>query len=270
MAPLAKTLAVAGALFAAVASAAPVQKRQDVVVSTRTTVEWTTVTVTTTITSDRPVQTRAQPTVSVPASSTPVVTPEPSQPAEVPGQFQESEAPEPQQSATIQPVWTPTPAESTTSATPTPEPTEQPEPTTTSNPPVVVPTSSSTTSAAPQPTASSSGGSGSGYTGTCSKDSPCTGQVTYYDTATSSLAPSSCGYTNDGSTEDVLALPVGMMQDSDCGRMVTVHYNGKVVSGKVVDKCMGCDSTSIDLSRHFFNSLASEDAGRLYNVEWFI
>ncbi|KAE8399223.1 hypothetical protein BDV37DRAFT_261241 [Aspergillus pseudonomiae] len=60
------------------------------------------------------------------------------------------------------------------------------------------------------------------------------------------------------------------MKDSDCGRMVTVHYNGKVVSGKVVDKCMGCDSTSIDLSRHFFNSLASESEGRLHNVEWYM
>lgn len=52
--------------------------------------------------------------------------------------------------------------------------------------------------------------------------------------------------------------------------MVTMRYNGKVASGKVVDKCMGCDSTSIDVSRHMFGLVASEDAGRLFDVEWFI
>ncbi|KAL3450761.1 hypothetical protein BJX65DRAFT_251778 [Aspergillus insuetus] len=106
--------------------------------------------------------------------------------------------------------------------------------------------------------------------GPCSAGSPCVGQVTFYDTATSMSAPSSCGLVNDGSSENVIALPVGIMQDSDCGRTVVIKYNGKTSKGTVVDKCMGCDNTSIDLSRHFFSLLASFDAGRLHGVEWYL
>jgi hypothetical protein len=60
------------------------------------------------------------------------------------------------------------------------------------------------------------------------------------------------------------------MKDSDCGRTVTIRYGGKTSTGKVVDKCMGCDSTSVDLSRHFFNELSSEVEGRLFGVEWYM
>ncbi|OJJ03735.1 hypothetical protein ASPVEDRAFT_750797 [Aspergillus versicolor CBS 583.65] len=99
---------------------------------------------------------------------------------------------------------------------------------------------------------------------------PCTGQVTFYDVATSRSAPSSCGNVNDGSTDKVLALPVGIMQDDDCGKTVTIKYKGKTSTAKVVDKCMGCDDSSIDLSRAAFQDLASESEGRLYGVEWFM
>ncbi|KAL3468263.1 hypothetical protein BJX64DRAFT_342 [Aspergillus heterothallicus] len=123
----------------------------------------------------------------------------------------------------------------------------------------------------PETTSSTTGsGSSSGSGGPCSAGSPCVGQVTFYDTATSMSAPSSCGYVNDGSTENVIALPVGIMQDSDCGRTVVIKYNGKTTKGTVVDKCMGCDNQSIDLSRHFFSLLASFDAGRLHGVEWYL
>lgn len=104
----------------------------------------------------------------------------------------------------------------------------------------------------------------------CTKDSPCKGQVTYYDTATSPSAPSSCGMTNDGETESVLALPHGLMTDADCGKMVTIHYGPITKTGKVVDKCMGCDSTSIDLSRHLFTGLAELLEGRLFGVDWYM
>ncbi|KAB8239870.1 uncharacterized protein BDW43DRAFT_14602 [Aspergillus alliaceus] len=268
MAPLAKTLALAGALFAAIASTAPVQKREDGVSSTKTVVQWTTVTVTEVITEDRPTQTATQPVVSVPASSAaPIVTSQPeAKSAEVPDEPEETPEPE-QPSYTVQPVWSTSAApEPTTPTTVAPEPTKQPEPSTASAPPAVEPTQSSTTSAAPQPTGSSSGG----YSGSCSEGSPCTGQVTFYDTATSMLNPSSCGVTSDGANEDVLALPVGIMQDGHCGRRVSIKYNGQVKHGKVVDKCMGCDSSSIDLSRHLFNELADESAGRLHGVEWWI
>lgn len=104
----------------------------------------------------------------------------------------------------------------------------------------------------------------------CTKGQPCKGQVTFYDTATSSGAPSACGTTNDGESESVIALPHSFMTDADCGKMATVKYGGITKTGKVVDKCMGCDATSIDLSRHFFSELAAFIEGRLFGVEWFL
>jgi hypothetical protein len=94
--------------------------------------------------------------------------------------------------------------------------------------------------------------------------------MTYYDTATTSTNPSSCGTTNDGETEFVLALPAGIMADSDCGKSVTIEYNGITQTGKVVDKCMGCDNTSVDLSRAFFGAFASLSEGRLSGAKWYI
>jgi hypothetical protein len=94
--------------------------------------------------------------------------------------------------------------------------------------------------------------------------------MTYYDTATTSTNPSSCGTTNDGETEFVLALPHGIMTDSDCGKSVTIEYNGVTQTGKVVDKCMGCDNTSVDLSRAFFGAFASLSEGRLSGAKWYI
>ncbi|KAL5363668.1 hypothetical protein BJX96DRAFT_121287 [Aspergillus floccosus] len=239
MAPLAKSLALAGSLFAAFSAAAPVNKRGNVVVyETATTVVWTTVDVTTTVYG-------AQPTTEAPAPPpTTVVSVTHAIPTETPEPVQ------PTQPEETQPVET------------------QPEPTTTAAPT----TSIVQPEPQPQPTQSapSTGGSGSGYSGACSKGSPCTGQVTFYDTATSASAPSSCGFTNDGTSENVLALPVGIMKDSDCGRTVTIKYGGVTKTGKVVDKCMGCDNTSIDLSRHFFSELAAFAEGRLFGVEWWM
>ncbi|KAJ5117719.1 hypothetical protein N7448_011351 [Penicillium atrosanguineum] len=112
--------------------------------------------------------------------------------------------------------------------------------------------------------------SSSEYSGSCDNSSPCTGQMTYYDTATSSSNPSSCGTTNDGKTDLVLALPVGIMTDSDCGRTVSIEYNGVTQTGTVVDKCMGCDDSSIDLSRALFQVFASLSEGRLHGAKWYV
>lgn len=106
--------------------------------------------------------------------------------------------------------------------------------------------------------------------GQCTKGSPCKGQVTYYQTATEASAPSSCGMTNDGNSENVIALPHGLMTDADCGKTVTIRYGPITQTGKVVDKCMGCDSSSIDLSKHLFSGLAQLLEGRLFGVEWFM
>jgi hypothetical protein len=244
MAPITKTLALAGAFFAISGFAAPFNKRA-VVWETVTDVVWETVDVTTTIYPGGQAQTTVVPVVTTTAvETTPTV-----QAAAAAQTLNEEEA----TTSTIV-------AAPTTTAAPVVQAAAESSSSTSS--------AASTTSSA---SSSSSSSTSSGYTGSCSEGSPCTGDITYYDTATTSSNPSSCGTTNDGLTELVLALPHGIMTDGDCGKSVTITHNGVSKTGKVVDKCMGCDNNSVDLSRAFFEALAgSLDAGRIAGVEWYI
>ena len=264
MAPITKTLALAGAFFALTGYAAPVAKRA-VVWETVTDVVWTTVDVTTTL---YPNQAPTSTATIVPVNAAAVPT---SQAAV------EEKKVEPTTTSTT-PTVAPAPAPATTeqaettTAAPAPAPatTEEAE---TAPAPVPEPTTSSTTSSAVAANTRSANvetTASTGYSGACSSGSPCDGDITYYDTATTSTNPSSCGTTNDGTTENVLALPVGIMKDGDCGKSVTIEYNGVTATGTVVDKCMGCDNGSIDLSRHLFGQLASMGAGRVTGVKWYI
>ena len=258
MAPITKTLALAGAFFAMTGYAAPVAKRA-VVWETVTDIVWTTVDVTTTLYPNQ-VPTATVVPVAVPAVPTttvaPVVTP-----SETP---EEEKAAPTTSTSTTEAAPAPTVEAETSSAAPAPAPTEE------SVAPAPAPTTSTTSAAASTRSADTESTASSGYTGACSLGTPCDGQITYYDTATLSTNPSSCGTTNDGSTENVLALPVGIMKDGDCGKTVTITYNGQTATGTVVDKCMGCDDSSIDLSRHLFGQLASMDAGRVSGAKWYI
>lgn len=65
-------------------------------------------------------------------------------------------------------------------------------------------------------------------------------------------------------------MPHGIMTSNDCGKTVTIEYGGKTATATVVDKCMGCDASSIDMSRHLFGELADLGAGRLTGVKWYI
>ncbi|KAL2223428.1 hypothetical protein M432DRAFT_55194 [Thermoascus aurantiacus ATCC 26904] len=251
MAPISKTIALAGALFAAAGTAAPLNRREDVVVwETVTDVVWTTVETTITIT---PGQTVAPVTYGqfVPVTTTTPVVATPS-------------------SSSSSSIYTPPPApKTTTSPAPQPAPTSSSAPVVTSTPASEpAPTSASAPAPAPAAESGSSLSPISTYFGVCTAGSPCDGDGTYYDTATSPTNPSFCGYTNDGLVENVIALPVGWMQDSDCGRSVTVSYGGRTATATVVDKCMGCEGNSIDMSRHLFSTFGSLDIGRLHNVEW--
>ncbi|EHA20393.1 hypothetical protein ASPNIDRAFT_128537, partial [Aspergillus niger ATCC 1015] len=105
----------------------------------------------------------------------------------------------------------------------------------------------------------------SGYSGSCSSGSPCTGDLTYYVAGLGS-----CGITSNGNTDMVVALPHGIMQDSDCGKTVKITYNGVTDYGTVWDKCMGCDDVSIDLSEKLFKKFGTESEGRLTGAEWYI
>ncbi|KAJ5559977.1 hypothetical protein N7513_002376 [Penicillium frequentans] len=279
MAPISKTLALAGALFAMAGVAAPIEKRA-VVWETVTDIVWTTVDVTTTVYPQEFVATATVVPVTTSAAET---TPtEKSKPEE----YRQAHTTSTSTSSTVTPAPAPeTTEQPTTVAAAVVEPTTSAAPVveaTTSAAAVVEPTTSAapvveaTTSAEPTSTstaaavATSASTSSSDYSGSCSESSPCTGQMTYYDTATSASNPSSCGTTNDGLTELVLALPVGIMTDSDCGKTVTISYGGVTKTGTVVDKCMGCDDTSVDLSRAFFESFDSLSAGRISGATWYI
>lgn len=257
MAPISKSVALAGALFSVLSTAVPLNKRA-VVWETVTDVVWTTVDTTVTITP-------GQTSFSIPT------------PTGGPGHFVELTAASEASSTPVASSSSSAVAVQTAAAVQAPQPSQEsssaaaaPVPTSSIVTPAPAPTSSaSATSSAPAPSSSSSSG-GSGYSGQCSESSPCSGDGTYYDTATTASNPSSCGTTDDGLTENVLALPVGMMSEKYCGKTVTVNYNGKTAQGKVVDKCMGCQGDSIDLSRHFFSDLADLSEGRLSDVKWYI
>ncbi|KAJ5342069.1 hypothetical protein N7541_011193 [Penicillium brevicompactum] len=271
MAPITKTLALAGAFFAMTGYSAPVAKRA-VVWETVTDVVWTTIDVTTTLYPNQaptativPVAAPAVPTTTTTAAA--VVTPSET-PSETPEETPEQKKVAPTSTSTTEAAPAPTVQVETSSAAPAPAPTEE----SSAAPAPVATTSTSTTPAVAANTRSADTEStaSTGYTGACSEGSPCDGMITFYDTATTSTNPSSCGTTNDGASENVLALPVGIMKDGDCGKTVTITYNGQTATGTVVDKCMGCDDTSIDLSRHLFGQLASMDAGRVSGAKWYI
>jgi len=92
--------------------------------------------------------------------------------------------------------------------------------------------------------------------------------MTHYDAGLGA-----CGWETDGSTENVVALSHIMMGTQSngnpyCGKTITVKLNGKSITAKVVDKCMGCAMYAIDLSNVAFSSLADMGVGRT-QVEWF-
>lgn len=269
MARISKSLALAGALFAASGAAYPMKRDKVVVWETITDVVWTTVEVTTTVTlPPAPVTTAITTSANAPQTVTATVVPaqppqKPSEPGDTPVVSTPSVVPAPEQPSNSSP-----PAPTTPVVPSPPLPTAE-EP------------SSTTPSTPSAPTSTAGGGGGhhpvpppnppsTGYSGPCSQSNHCTGEVTYYDTATLASHPGSCGGTSNGRSENVLALPQALMDQADCGRTVTVRYGGVEATGVVVDKCMGCDSTSIDLSRHFFAQIADLAEGRIGGVEWWI
>ncbi|KAK2768702.1 hypothetical protein FQN54_000558 [Arachnomyces sp. PD_36] len=93
------------------------------------------------------------------------------------------------------------------------------------------------------------------------------GQATHYIAGTGS-----CGRTHNGEVEDIVALSAATMgnlanNNPNCGREVTVTYNGKTARGKLWDKCGGCGPNDVDLSNHMYAQLAPLGTGRI-NVDW--
>jgi hypothetical protein len=139
--------------------------------------------------------------------------------------------------------------------------------------PVYVPAATSTVVYAPPAAATSAAPASSNPSGgQCSSGSPCEGDITHYDTA----GTGACGWTNDGDTENVVALPHGLMgtQSNDnpyCGLYITIQCiaTGNNTTAKIVDKCMGCDGYSIDLSNAAFLALDDPSVGHTQANWWF-
>jgi hypothetical protein len=105
----------------------------------------------------------------------------------------------------------------------------------------------------------------------CTEASPCIGEATFFDTATSMSAPSACGTVG---SDQVVALSAIMFNSADsadrdlCGQQLKIKYNGTIRDGRVEDKCLICTRTAIDLSRSLFSEFADFGVGRLRDVEW--
>lgn len=248
-----KTALVFSLLLASLSMAVPMGKRD---------IEWVTLTEYETVTIDVTTTIYVHPTAGPKAQGPPVVpslttshnnpaqfyAPRPSQPGKLfwvtPAVFFLSPIPNTALEATT------TTSSSSSTTTSTPEPTPEPKVTPQAQPyvppPPPPPSPSPEVSAqklAPPPAASSPSGSGNGQ---CTSGSPCSGDMTYYDAGLGS-----CGDTNDGNTERVVALPHGLMGlqsngNPYCGKTITIKYGGKTTTAIVKDKCMGCVSlTSI-------------------------
>ncbi|KAK4697162.1 hypothetical protein P7C71_g867, partial [Lecanoromycetidae sp. Uapishka_2] len=61
----------------------------------------------------------------------------------------------------------------------------------------------------------------------------------------------------------------GVPANPNCGRTAEITYNGKTVTGKLADKCMGCSGASLDLSPTLFASLFDGAVtGRYHGISW--
>lgn len=173
----------------------------------------------------------------------------------------------------VAPVSEAAPIQSTTSTTPVyvaPAPVVEPSSPAAqvyTQPAAVSTTTSAAAAAIPTKPSTSSGSS----TGECSPDSPCAGDITFYEAGLGA-----CGITSDGTVDRVVALPYGLMGTQSngnpyCGKTITIKCDatGKTTTAVVTDKCMGCKGYSIDLSNIAFGDLDSFDVGRTTATWWF-
>ena len=125
------------------------------------------------------------------------------------------------------------------------------------------------TTAAPAPASATPASSPSTSGGTCSSESPCSGDITYYQAGLGA-----CGITSDGDEDLVIALPWELMGTQSngnpyCGKTVTIERDGVSIVATVVDKCMGCIGYSIDLSNLAFSSLGVAFAVGRTTADWY-
>jgi hypothetical protein len=100
---------------------------------------------------------------------------------------------------------------------------------------------------------------------------PYDGDLTYYNPALGS-----CGYTNTDS--DMICAVSHILYDAAstgsnpnanplCGLKIRLRRNGESVDVKIVDRCVGCAVTDLDVTEAVFKKVADLDQGRV-PVEW--
>ncbi|CEO58778.1 Putative Riboflavin aldehyde-forming enzyme [Penicillium brasilianum] len=100
---------------------------------------------------------------------------------------------------------------------------------------------------------------------------PYEGDLTYYNPALGS-----CGYTNTDS--DMICAVSHILYDAAstgsnpnanplCGLKIRLRRNGESVDVKIVDRCVGCAVTDLDVTEAVFKKVADLDQGRV-SVEW--
>lgn len=212
-----KGLTAAAGLFASLSSAAPLQKRE-VVWETKTAFDTKTLTTTTTVPGVPGAPTTITPTAQVdqPIASPPPVT-------------QGDAASQPEVSALAPTNTNDLETRSATTAVDAPEQTATKRQVQAGIPAPVAP---------PAPPAAPAVGGGS----QCSKDAPCSGDLTFYDGGTGS-----CGFDINTASDNIVAIPEHMMGDVSngnplCGKEIMITFGGKQVKAKIGDKCKACVS----------------------------
>ncbi|KAL4894731.1 RlpA-like double-psi beta-barrel-protein domain-containing protein-containing protein [Aspergillus ambiguus] len=97
------------------------------------------------------------------------------------------------------------------------------------------------------------------------------GDLTYYDPGMGS-----CGITSTGSEPicavshlvfDAASVSTNPNENPLCGMKLRIRRGDKTVDVTIVDRCVGCKATDLDVSRAVFKQLADLDLGRVV-VEW--
>ncbi|PWN23236.1 hypothetical protein BCV69DRAFT_275983 [Microstroma glucosiphilum] len=78
--------------------------------------------------------------------------------------------------------------------------------------------------------------------------------------------PGSCGnYNSDDAW--IVAVSQEHHDSSNCGKTITIEYNGVQKVATIADTCPGCGFYDLDLSSGLFGSFADHSLGEL-NIKW--
>jgi expansin (peptidoglycan-binding protein) len=104
-----------------------------------------------------------------------------------------------------------------------------------------------------------------------SNGGPYSGDLTYYNPGLGS-----CGYTNTESEHvcavshilfDAASTSSNPNDNPLCGLKVRIRRDGESVDAKVVDRCVGCAETDLDVTESVFGMVAELAQGRV-TMEW--